>query len=469
MGKSVERLQWLIENFSYIDSITMIDNKGRIIVKQRFNPRYTEEENYIDNQWAINQNLLDVFPSLDYETSSLLQALTQGSVIYQEGQVVNNHCGKQSVTNNITFPVITRGKIVGAVELSRDVTHIEKDRKVATIKQIVQNKKKHQLGRFTLEDIITANSAMLELKAKIQKIANSSSSVLVYGETGTGKELVVSSIHNAGTRKDKPFIPVNCAALPESILEGLLFGSKKGAFTGAENRKGLFEEANGGTLYLDEINSMPAVLQAKLLRVLQDQAVTPLGSANPVELDVRIIASTNQPVSELLRTGQLREDILYRLNTISVEIPPLRQRMDDLEPLSQFFIQKYNEKFGKNVAGISPETLKIFQACRWKGNVRELEHVIESAMNIADSGTKIVPEDLPDYLTDYLPDNSDEIKQFDSEKNVSLPDLMEAYEKKLILQALKICGGRIVDAAKRLSIPRTSLQYKMDKYQIKRR
>lgn len=475
ISKSDDRFKWLVENFNYIDSLTMIDNKGRIIVKQRFNPRYTEEENAIDNRWALNRNLLDVFPSLDYENSSLLQTLSTGEIICCEGQTVFNHIGRTSVTNNITFPVITRGKIVGAVEISRDVTHMESGLEPPERKVYSKTKKTQQQAGFTLADIITQNTAMLELKHTIRKIANSGSSVFVYGETGTGKELVVSAIHNAGDRRDKPFIAVNCAALPESILEGLLFGSQKGAFTGAENKKGLFEEANGGTIYLDEINSMPAMLQAKLLRVLQDKAVTPLGTAKPVQLDVRIIASTNQPVRELVGAGQMREDILYRLKTISLDIPPLRERMDDIPLLSAYFIDKYNEALGKQVPGITGEALEFFYQRSWKGNVRELEHVIESAMNLVDDNREIGMEHLPDYLMEREPGGNQEPGE-EQEANqtyknacVSLADSLSAYERKLILEALKSCNGRIVDAAKKLQIPRTSLQYKIEKYGIKRR
>ena len=222
---------------------------------------------------------------------------------------------------------------------------------------------------------------MEEIKKSIVQIANSRSSVLVYGETGTGKELVVSSIHNSGYRKNKPFIALNCAALPENILEGLLFGSRKGAFTGAENKKGIFEEANGGTIYLDEINSMPMALQAKLLRVLQEKTVMPLGASKSIDVDVRVIASTNQTVDELLESKAIREDLLYRLNTISISIPPLRDRIEDIEILVEYFIRKYNEEFEKNVKGLGSSALQFLMNNEWKGNVRELEHVIEAAMN----------------------------------------------------------------------------------------
>ena len=468
MNSTKDSLRWLLENFNYIDSVTIIDDKGTVIVKQRFNPRYTDEENKLHNEWSVGKNLLDVFPSLSHEDSSLLQALTKGKVSHFQAQSVTNHEGKVSVTNNITFPIVARGKTVGAVELSRDITHIEKKLKPEKPKTIPHTGSGGGRSQYTIDHIVGESSVMQDLKRTILKIADSTSSVMVCGETGTGKELVVSAIHNAGDRKDKPFVAINCAALPESILEGLLFGSQKGAFTGAENKKGMFEEANGGTIYLDEMNSMPIMLQAKLLRVLQEKEVTPLGATKPVKLDVRIIASVNKPIGEIIRSGQMREDLLYRLNTINIQIPPLRERMEDMGLLTEHFIEKYNLEFGKNIAGITEEVSKFLATRTWRGNVRELEHVVEFAMNIAGDGEKINLADLPAYLTE-VEDDREELHESTHFQEISLTDALESYEKKLIMEALKKSGWKVVDAAKFLRIPRTSLQYKMEKYGIKRR
>ena len=213
-----ERLRWLQENFSYIDSVTMIDATGKITVKERYNPRYSDAENAADNEWCLNRNLLEVFPSLSHSDSTLLQTLQKGELLYRENQCTINHSGKKSVTSNVTFPIISRGKIIGAVELSRDVTHYEGER-TAPAARPTPKRRSGTEAKWTLEDIVTQNSKMLEIKRTIAKVADSRSSVLVYGETGTGKELIVSALHNAGSRKDQPFVAVNCAALPESILE----------------------------------------------------------------------------------------------------------------------------------------------------------------------------------------------------------------------------------------------------------
>ncbi len=465
MKQNDEKLKWLLENFNYIDSFTAIDDTGKIIVKQRFNPRYSEEENRIDNEWSVNKNLLEVFPSLNPEESSLLQSLSTGKVIYYEKQQTWNHAGRRVVTNNITFPIISKGNIVGAVEISRDVTHIESNIKGKRL--AFKTNKPNSGAKYVINDIITCNQSMRAIKKTIMQIANSKSSVLVYGETGTGKELVVSAIHSSSYRKNKPFIALNCAALPESILEGLLFGSRKGAFTGAENKKGLFEEADGGSIYLDEINSMPIALQAKLLRVLQEKTVMPLGESRSIDIDVRVIASTNQPVEELLASRAMREDLLYRLNTISIDIPPLRERTEDIVILVEYFIKKYNQEFEKNVIGISENALLFLMDNEWKGNVRELEHAIESAMNMVESGEKIGLEHLPAYLTMPEPKINLSSSIYHT-SDFSLTEAMESYEKKLIISALHQSGWKIVDAAKKLQIPRTSLQYKMEKYGIKK-
>ena len=468
MNKRNDSERWLLENFNYIDSITMVDDKGTIVIKQRFNPRYTDEENAIHNKWCIGKNVLEVFPSLSHNDSSLLQAATKGKITHYEAQRVINSEGKLSVTNNITFPIIMRGRIIGAVELSRDITNFKKNIKQNIELNSIAKSTTARNAKYSIHDILGENYRMREIKNTILKIADSNSSVMVYGETGTGKELVVSAIHNASERRNKPFVAINCAALPETILEGLLFGSRKGAFTGAENKKGMFEEANGGTIYLDEINSMPIILQAKLLRVLQEKAVTPLGTSQPVKLDVRIIASTNKPLNKIVSSGQMREDILYRLNTISIDIPPLRERLDDIVLLSEHFVAKYNNEFNKRIKGISDEVYKFFLNKSWKGNVRELEHVIESAMNLASDAAYITLGDLPAYLEG--PEMSEEIIPEKYEvAGMSLTESIEIYEKKLVIDALRQSNWKIVDAAKILKIPRTSLQYKMEKYDIKKK
>lgn len=462
-------LRWLNENLSYVDSVTVVDSTGRIIAKQRFNPRYAAEENLEHNQWAIGKNLLELYPSLNPEDSTLLQVLNTGKIVYIENQGVWNSQGRKTVCNNINFPIIFRGEIVGAVEISRDITHIE-NRIHPVSARHTPRPHRNESARYTLDDIITQDPTMLRLKETIVKVANSASSVLVCGETGTGKELVVSALHNASYRKARPFVAVNCAALPESILEGLLFGSRKGAFTGAENRKGLFQEADGGTLYLDEINSMPLNLQAKLLRVVQEKQVLPLGSAQPVPVDVRIVSSSNRSQEELLSRGELRPDLLYRLNTVTLAIPPLSQRRGDIPLLCEYFLGKYSRLLGREIPAITPDTLLFLYNCSWHGNVRELEHTVEAALNVLGDEESLSLEHLPAYLTmretpevHTAPEPAPELP---TSAVLPLTEAIEQYERQLITQALAACHGKIVAAATLLKIPRTTLQYKLEKYHL---
>ena len=366
-------MRWLSENLNYVDSVTVIDSTGRIIAKQRFNPRYTDEENLAHNQWALGKNLLELFPSLSPEDSTLLQVLHTGKIIYIENQEAWNLQGRKTVCNNLNFPIIFRGKIVGAVEISRDITHIDNRIHPVPPSQ-TPPAPRSAAARYSLTDIITQNSGMLRLKETIGKVANSTSSVLICGETGTGKELVASSLHNASYRKAKPFVAVNCAAIPENLLESELFGYEEGAFTGAKKggRPGLFEFAHHGTLFLDEVEGMSPALQVKLLRVLQEHEIMRVGGNKIISVDVRIVAATNESLEEKVRDGSFRRDLYYRLNTLPVLIPPLCRRGEDVFLLMERFCRELKGEFV-----LSEEVKKIFRTYSWPGNIRELRNLAE--------------------------------------------------------------------------------------------
>lgn len=304
---------------------------------------------------------------------------------------------------------------------------------------------------FTFSDIIGESSLMLTLKSYALKISNQSSPVLIYGETGTGKELFVQAIHNSSKRKNKQFIAQNCAALSGGLLEGILFGTVKGGFTDAEERPGLFELANEGTLYLDELNSMPTELQAKLLRVLQDGYIRRVGDIEERRVDVRVIASTNVEPEHCVNNGIIRKDLYYRINTISLRIPELRNRRSDIPLLVQHFIYKHNLKIGANIKAISSDALEKLVRYNWPGNIRELENIIEGIMNIKQSGT-IDEGDLPESIRNI--------------ESKTLFELMEETEMKIILEALKLWNNNISKTARYLGIPRQTLQNKIKKYNL---
>ena len=288
--------------------------------------------------------------------------------------------------------------------------------------------------------------------------------VMIYGETGTGKEVFAQSIHNASERRDKPFIAQNCAALPDTLLESILFGTSKGAFTGAMENKGLFELADGGTLFLDEINSMPLFLQSKLLRVLQDGSFRSLGGSETKRTNVKIIAATNVEPLEAIEKGQLRRDIYYRLSMMSIRIPPLRERKADIGHFVKFYVNKHNGTFHKQVQYVSKDLLKKLEEYDWPGNVRELEHVIVYGMSMVDETSALLQyKDIKGKL--LLEKQADRKKTPESLEEVpklcsSLREAVAAYEEKLIWQALEAAHGNISEAARILDVPRQTLQRK---------
>ncbi|HYK73845.1 MAG TPA: sigma 54-interacting transcriptional regulator, partial [Pseudoneobacillus sp.] len=355
---------------------------------------------------------------------------------------------------------------IGAVEIARDVTKYER--------LLRENLLKKGDTKYTFESIIGDSSTITDVIEASKRATRTNSSILIIGETGTGKELFAQSIHNGGNRVTKPFISQNCAALPDSLIEGILFGTKKGAFTGSIERPGLFEQADGGTLLLDEINSLNPNLQSKLLRVLQEKNVRRVGDTKDREIDVRIIATMNEDPIDAIAEGRLRKDLYYRLSVVSLFIPPLKERKQDIKELAPFFIEKYNHLFAMNVKSISDEVFQMFYEYDWPGNVRELEHIIEGSMNLMEH------EEVISYS--YLPIHFRNKPQFqtDTKKNKELDDLlsqkgkqikpleqyMEEAETYYLKNALKDHEFNITQTAKSLGMSRQNLQYRMRKWNI---
>ena len=386
--REIEQLQLKNKIFQRIlDEIDVgvhvVNEEGRTTF---YNKKMAQIEG-MDYEDVLDKNLLDVFSFNQDEDSTLLQALKHGSKIKNAKQTYFNNKGQEITTINNTFPIMEDGEQIGAMEIARDVTKLEK--------LIRENMNKRGDTRYTFDSIIGSSDKIHEVVEASKRATRTSSSVLIIGETGTGKELFAQSIHNGSSRSSKPFISQNCAALPDSLIEGLLFGTKKGAFTGSIERPGLFEQANGGTLLLDEINSLNPALQAKLLRVLQEKTVRRVGDTKDRTVDVRIIATINEDPIDAISEDRLRKDLYYRLSVVSLFIPPLRKRRKDIRDLAQFFIEKYNQLFGMNVAEIDEEVMSKFEQYDWPGNVRELEHIIEGAMNLIDQEEAISYVHLP--------------------------------------------------------------------------
>ncbi|MDI6601068.1 MAG: sigma 54-interacting transcriptional regulator [Thermoanaerobacteraceae bacterium] len=469
----------LIKNFSQ-DILEMID-MGIHIVDAKGNTVFYNAAmgrlEMMEPSNVIGKNLMEVFPSLNRGSSTLLHVLQTGETIVDKVQTYFNCRGQEITTINTTCPLIKNNRIVGAVEIARDITKLkELSEKVSYTHKSAKNKSSkqdRQLTRYSFSDIIGESRSIRSAVEIAKKAAQTSSSVLIYGETGTGKELFAQSIHQASRRGGKAFITQNCAALPESLLEGILFGTVKGGFTGAVDRPGLFELADGGTLLLDEINSMGTNLQAKLLRVLQEGLVRRIGDTGVIPVDVRVIATANENPMESMEKGILRKDLFYRLSVVYIRIPPLRERKEDIPVLTRHFINKLNIKLGKNVRGVSRGVKKLFMNYDWPGNVRELENAIEGAMNVI-SDELIDVGHLPAYiLEDYMRSageiNEDEYETpmpvyRDYKGDVSLDKMLEEMEKEIIIDTLKTCSGNITRSAEKLNIKRQTLQYKMKKY-----
>jgi len=325
--------------------------------------------------------------------------------------------------------------------------------------------KRAQRERGSVKNIVGTSAKMNAIYQMIETVAEVQSTVLVYGESGTGKELVARAIHDLSPRAEKPFISVNCGAFTETLLESELFGYVKGSFTGANsNRKGLFEAANGGTIFLDEIGEMSPAMQVKLLRVLQERRVRPVGAHDEIAIDARVIAATNRDLKQMSTDGTFREDLFYRISVIPIDLPPLRERAEDIPDLIEHFVKKFCDQSAKTLT-ISPKTTQLLENYAWHGNVRELEHTIERAVALERS-TEIQPEQLPAHITNYNPQRIS--AEFDlPETGLNLVSHIENLEKTYVVEALRKTGGNQTRAAELLQMPVRSLRHLLDKHSIR--
>jgi len=338
---------------------------------------------------------------------------------------------------------------------------------VATVKDITGE------AEPAKRQIIAESQTMRDVLSFVRRVAISeAASILIEGENGTGKDLIAKTLHYQSLRQSEPFLAINCAAIPETLLESELFGYEKGAFTDARAQKrGLFELADKGTLFLDEIGEIPFSLQAKLLRVLEEQTFRRLGGLRDIEINVRLIAATNKNLQEAVREGAFRQDLYYRLNVIQLVVPPLRERLEDILPLARFFVEHYNEKFKRQIEGISHEAERLLEAHDWPGNVRELRNAIERAMILEDTAyirpsslpISVVGEQLDDASFAAAAMSSDSLLTFDAPGDgMSLAE----QERRLVMKALESAGGNQTQAARLLRITRDTLRYKMKKFDL---
>ncbi len=451
------------------EGVIIADTAGKI----RFFNMAQAKIDDIDPDDAIGKKITDVY-QLTNETSPTMRCMKTGKPIMNETMIYRTHLGKVANIINHTYPLYKSGQLIGAINFSKDYQHLEKI--ITQDHSLPKKKKVENRAQFKFSDIIGSDPGIRNAVRIAIMAADSPSPVMIYGETGTGKELFAQSIHNHSARKKKPFIPINCAAIPENLLEGMLFGTSKGAFTGAINKPGLFELASGGTIFLDELDSMPLGLQAKLLRVVQERKVRKLGSLKEIGLDLKILSSVGQSPMEIIQTKTLRMDLFYRIGVVSIMLPGLRDRKNDLNELIRYFISEYNRQLHLQVTNISKNVLELFNNHHWPGNVRELKHVIEASMNMVGKGRTIRLKHLPAHI---FPLEKKQINQSDTHtdkyliaqedpSSSSLVKVQGSTERQMICKALKKYFGNAAKAARTLGVSPQSLHYKLKKYHINR-
>ena len=452
MNKNFEQMLRLVD---YVDGLMVVD-KNCII--RHYYTAYPDLVNLRQDE-PLNRSLFEIYPTLKREDSYICRALKTGESFINYEQTYINYKGDSMEANCSAVPIKEHGEVVGVIDMViyKDA-HVTERRLSFDISLISALTKSYNTSDQSLEDIVTQDGEMIRIKEKILQTADSDAHVLVYGKTGTGKELIVNAIQKTSRRKDAPFIKQNCASIPSTLLESILFGTTKGSYTGAKDTPGLFELADGGTLFLDEINSMPLFLQSKLLRVLQDGSFRSLGGSETKRTNVKIIAATNVEPLEAIEKGQLWRDIYYRLSMMSIRIPPLRERKADIGHFVKFYVNKHNGTFHKQVQYVSKDLLKKLEEYDWPGNVRELEHVIVYGMSMVDETSALLQyKDIKGKL--LLEKQADRKKTPESLEEVpklcsSLREAVAAYEEKLIWQALEAAHGNILD------VPRQTLQRK---------
>lgn len=384
-----------------------------------------------------------------------------GREVLQQVRSLNSDVDVVMVSGHGTIEMAVECLRAGAVDFiekpfkkERLLAAVERALKIKELTWDVQRLKRQAESRHRFDALVGASRVMQDLFERMRAALDNDSTILILGETGTGKDLVARTIHQNSHRARGPFIPVNCAALPAELIESELFGYKKGAFTGANvDSAGIFKAAEGGTVFLDEITEAPPPVQAKLLRVLQDKRIRPVGSTEEIPVDVRIICSTNRDIEREVSSGRFREDLFFRISVITLNVPPLRERREDIPLLVDAFIERFNRKFNRQVKGIDPEAMKVLLSHNWKGNVRELENCIESAFATGRPGPFITVESLPAQIVKKAED-----------RRVDRPMRLDQAEREAVIRALKAARGNKSRAASLLGITRKRLYHLIKKY-----
>ena len=426
----------------------VINRKGRIIYADIGNPQYFGME----AESLRGRRLKDLFPELPASYPTMTAAAEGRGFDFFEMELTA--CtGITLKKTGCAYPIFYGDEPVGAIEFADffyDREHIGEISGHAG--HLIYRKNN---TKYLLDDIISEDKSILELKDKIEKYAISDSTVLIYGETGTGKELVAQALHNSSRRYSRKFVSLNCSAIPSNLIESILFGTTKGSFTGAENKTGLFEQADGGTLFLDEINSLAPELQIKILQAVETKMIRRIGSRNEIYIDTRIIAASNEEPKKLIAEGKLKADLYYRLAVIYIELPRLAERGNDILVLADYYIRYFNRKMNTDIEPLGEELKQLFLEYTWPGNVRELRNIIESAIIFTES-SRLTIEDLPDYIVKSCMSKDKKSKK---KRN------REILEREIISTCYEETGKNLKKTAELLGISSQLLFYKLKKYE----
>ena len=471
------------------DPVYLCDGEARIL----FMNKAAEKVDGIHRDAVYGRPFDEVY-TVDKSVSPFMQALKSGKEVRLPRYSYWIR-GREVVQSCVAKPVLANGAVIGAFSVQHDLTEMREivEENISLQKEMTRHRR-GSAGVYSLRSLVGESPAFSACRRMALQAADTDSSVMLVGATGSGKEVFARAIHENSPRRNGPFLALNCAAIPEDLLEGILFGTAKGVYTGAVEREGLLLQAEGGTVFLDEMNSMPPASQAKLLRVLEERTVYKLGEAKGRPIDVRLISSCNELPQNAIDRGALREDLFYRLSVVYIRIPSLSERREDIPLLVNYFIAEYNRRFGKNVLGVADDVMSFFVGYPWTGNVRQLRHSIESAMNFTEDGQWISFSALPPYLFDAmlgdpepadLPPAAPEPKPVpepmkketekpqpsvsESEKAPPTTVLAEirAAEREEMIAALREARGNMAKAARAMGMNRQAFVYRAKKYHLK--
>ena len=458
------------EVINYVsEGIQIFDKNGYFIYANKASESLEE----YDKRDFIDKHLIDLY-ELDEDYSTILNVLRNKTPITNRCDRFKTRLGKNLITINSGYPIKIDNNLIGAVVFESDLSVLKQIKnRTCNLQSYIDNDKTIiNSHMYTFEDIKHRSESMKEIIKFAKKVSLTDSSILISGETGTGKELIAQSIHSFSPRRNKQFVDVNCSAVPSNLIESMFFGTEKGAFTGSTSKKGFFEMANGGTIFLDEVNSMSMEMQAKLLRVLQEKRFRRVGGSKYIECDVRIIAASNENLFELTKKNIIRKDFYYRISTITINLPSLKERKEDIPLLAQYFLDELCIQYGLKNMNFLEDVYSVFIQYDWPGNIRELHHVINYAINrVTEEATVIQLADLPKYMQTLqivthrqLEYEEEKVSLCDCLESLSLEEQMNRCERDIIIKTLSQNQENITKSARVLGMSRQSLQYRMRKF-----